>query len=416
MFEVIKNFLKNVILYPFLIFLVLFLVYAFYSFLTYGKIYTYGNERLATKISKEFGNEYIVNIKEEYISDKNRASQIIYGNDKDFKEVCVSIYEKIEDPKSLSKGPKIEIYDYYDLGPLNTIKDYINPYKRRFSFEPVVLNEKSNVFHHKKDSIWLYDVEIINMDDDEDKEIVVKWLEYLCGSGGKFYQLVFKFHNGEYKVLTSLPETLYSSGEEIAYLTTKTKIKNLNNERIYEINRATTDDYVKFYDLDDDGSFELILAQPQNVWLWCGAFVSKENIWSILNRDPYLGSECVAYEPTESQLDLFECHFCPHQWVIGVYKYENNNWIIDNNWNSGRLFITSEKIGLHAGHGWNEKGWNLLGFMGFYYIPEWNPFFHDKTYELLDLSPLDILERDAFHLTDWSKSEILTIVEENYER
>jgi len=406
----------------------IFIIVAFFSV---GKIINYKEERVDKLISENFINYYEVNIKKEYLVKNSKyITNIVYGNDKKYKEVCTNLYSASISDLYISNNPKIEIFDYLDLGPMNSLKDLFYPYKLRFSFEPSVFDKDINMFSWEKDNIWLYKLEIVDLDGDGVKEIITQWLDYLCGSGGNFYQIIFQFKDGKYEFANSFPEAIYYLNNKKSYLTEETKIKNIINGDIYDIFIATTDDYIDFKDLNNDGIPELIFAKP--ILNYNRQFIKKEIIRGILNKDENYLAYALGYQ-TDSfcnvvNQDEFECHFCPHEWLIGVYKYKDGKFIIDNNWNYGLLYETDKKIDIYDAHGWNSAGKNPFGFMGFYFIEEWNPFFYESYRSLLEqlnekedkLESEDslslCLSRDSFHLTDWAEGEILKIVKENYKK
>lgn len=97
-----------------------------------------------------------------------------------------------------------------------------------------------------------------------------------------------------------------------------------------------------------------------------------------------------------------ECHWREHTWIIGVFKYINGKYYVDNKWNGGiaPLYISSKKIDLCDAHGYVKIPGNIYGFISQYYLEGSD----DNSYNLYD--PVRVYTR--------RNSEIEKIVKELY--
>ena len=148
------------------------------------------------------------------------------------------------------------------------------------------------------------------MDDDQDDEIVVKYLGDVCGSGAELHQIVLD-SSAEFDIVPTvgLPSVSYLKKCQYKNCSNAVPLKqseiaklnlaemenfNLGESKIGNVSFpfTNTDHLVEFLDVDGDKKIELVFAHPE---------------W----RDG-------------------ECHSCPHYWTIGVYKYRNGKYFIDN--------------------------------------------------------------------------------------
>ena len=131
----------------------------------------------------------------------------------------------------------------------------------------------------------------------------------------------------------------------------KKEVINMSDNIKHTLNISDTDHYIEFVDLDKDDSYELIFAHPE---------------WRI-------SKACFGGGKRGKSIDC-ECHFCPHYWAIGVYKYIGGNFVIDNKWNDGLLYKTPSKISLTSALGYKELPNNITGVIGPYYLEKASPY------------------------------------------
>jgi len=344
----------------------------------------YDNIRIKDYISSKLSESYSVKIHELNLLSFGESSLLIIANDKYYQEQS-NIPDNPEKMENFTPPvPKESIIILYEktTNPLSRLNLFHIPYKKVFEFKPEVL---SNIDY--RDPLWIYDYKIIDLDNDGNKEIIIDLLSPIYGSGASRYFLVFGYKSsGEFDLLTSLPNVAFSpkciinklecadygypegsieiSDEEflqsVETFHTKTLMTNLFTKKDYIIYASHTDNFTDFLDIDKDGETELIIGH-----------------YSDTNIDY-----------------IKEFHWCPHTWLIGVYKFESGEFYIDNKWNYGRFFVTEEKISLAGALGLLETPENVTGLIQQYCLPE---SLH---------SPFYTLTR--------GKSELLSIVKAKY--
>jgi len=173
-----------------------------------------------------------------------------------------------------------------------------------------------------------------------------------CGDGSEIYPLLISNTQGRYGLEQSLPPVAYfkeagmsggkygnecaevvskatKNGWEPTSLFSEKDVLNLADNSTTTLLSATTDDFIDWRDLDKDGIPELVIA----VMKW----------------------------------DSTECHFCSHYWWVGVYKYQNGEFNVDNNFNSGLLLSTENKYDLYDIQGWIPIPNNIFGIVSGYF-------------------------------------------------
>lgn len=335
---------KKILIFSF----ILFLSGAFFYWKT-GKIPNFlTNSNISLQIKSEYEKQgYQVDLIEYKSTSFGEPSLIVLANDKLYEKQC-----SLEKNKNL-KSPVIAIYEHR-TNPFFKALFFINPYKKikEYDFSLKNIND-----------LWIYDKKKIDLDNDLDNEMIVKILSSICGSGAELYQLVFD-NMGEGIILSEgLPIVKYPKGcsQEVCNdakgVAEYMKKNNLNEKDLENFNvgnllienkdtySTNTDSFVEIYDIDNFDGPELIYAHLE---------------W-----------------------EEKECHFCPHYWVIGIYKYKNGKFIVDNKWNNGLLYKTKDKISLTDAHGYIEYPNNVFGFISQYYIfderfPSSNSFLERK--------------------------------------
>lgn len=384
--SILNNFFYNLFkkISPFLIIVIIsFLgyIYFFSSFPT-----TINNEKIFDKISINFGNGYEIRIIGGNISGFGNDSIVAFANDKEYKNQCKD--------NIVLKNPKFAIYDYSQ----NILSKYLFfdvPIKKIYDFE---FSLENNLFN---DSLWIYNIDLIDLDNNNKKEIVIKMLSSVCGSGAKVITLVLEYNNGRYELINSLPDIKYPLDCPLDVCNTKEGlikyfednklelesfvsddiIINVKNGNKHNIFSSDTDHYSEFIDIDNDGDYELIFAHPE---------------WKI-NRGCIWGDEAT-WDETIDNSNLCECHLCPHYWVVGVYNYKNGKYVINNKWNNSLLYKTENKINIYDALGYATIANNLFGMIAMHYIE----------------SPYgEYFEGGEFYTFSRRKSKILQIVEEN---
>lgn len=314
------------------------------------------NERTMEKIKGNFKGSYEVKIKEINLNSFGKNSLLVIANDRRYKEQCAMPFRDEEEMKNFNfpklNTPVIELWDAVD-NPLERLNIFNLPYNKAFSFS---VNPNSE--------LWVYKTTVIDLDNDDQKEVVVELIGSLCGSGSSDIYLVFGRKNGKFDLLESLPDVHYLSEyvenrnidiqkitENIKSdddynkiydgFTEKSKIRNNYTNLEYNIEQSHLDEYKKFTDIDGDGLYELIFAHP--------------HCWGIQSS-------------SESCKKERECHWCDHTWLVGVYKYINGKYYVDNKWNSGQgVYIIPKKIDLYDAHGYARIP-NIVGFVSQFYL------------------------------------------------
>ena len=299
---------------------------------------SYTNAEIKQFISSSFSDQYQIELVENKIRNFGEPAVIVFANDKRVKNYCSRF---INDGKEESLLPPIiKIFEkrsdlFFKIFP------YLPPYKSVFELKPEI-EKKQNTF------IWEKNIE--DLDGDGNKEIRIKIMTITCGSGADIFHFIIGLANSSYTILATLPDIAYFENQTPAFaneMSSEGEIFNeaknkgwepktlfeekviLNGDERIKIKSATTDDYIEFKDLDKDGISELIIAKL--IW--------KED----------------------------ECHWCPHNWIVGVYKYHERNFNIDNKFNSALLLVTKEKFNLSDIHGYKPLPNNLFGLIPQYY-------------------------------------------------
>lgn len=361
-------------------FLIIFTIsYVFYFLFTGSVPSQISNKKIYDKISNNFGEEYGVVITEESVSGYGENSIFAFANDSKYKDQCMS-FERLA-------SPRFAVYDYSQ----NIFAKYLffdTPIKKSYEFIFSIDEESDNY-------LWIYDYKFLDLDNNNRKELIIQMLSSVCGSGAQFFNLVFEYINGEYVLAESLPLISYikncdadicnsknatidfiSGAEKVEWeslMSTTTLINKVNNKS-YNINTSNTDNYIDFKDINNDNIYELVLGHP---------------IWRIKKSD---------FLTEEDYENNWECHWCPHEYYIGVYNYKNQKYIIDNNWNSGLLYQTIEKISPFDAQGLIPIENNFFGMIGSYYLE----------------APYEKQGDNGFYTLSRKKSEILSIVEKEY--
>ena len=316
----------------------------------------YANQNFVTKIRHDFENDgYQVEIYERKLRNYGNESLVIFAQDKNYKNQC-----KLDSNVKL-KPPILLVAEQYE----NPIKILFNS---KYLREKEVFFSKEN-----KEGFWFYEKKFLDLDDDQDDEIVVKYLGDVCGSGAELHQIVLD-SSAEFDIVPTvgLPSVSYLKKCQYKNCSNAVPLKqseiaklnlaemenfNLGESKIGNVSFpfTNTDHLVEFLDVDGDKKIELVFAHPE---------------W----RDG-------------------ECHSCPHYWTIGVYKYRNGKYFIDNKWNRGLLYRTKEKVSLNDGLGYIGYSGNSFGLISPYYLDDNSSGFY-------------LLERD--------KSKIIDLVERLY--
>jgi hypothetical protein len=304
------------------------------------------------------------------IKPENSPSIIIWGNDKNFNEYCYNQTDK--NSQNIKNKPIIKIFKKNDFSLLSLIPFFKQDYKlyTEFSFSLPKNNGLKKFSPEVNDDYWISDIKVDDLDGDGSDEIIVRAYSYICGSGGNLYVFILKDNGNGLTITPGIPEVSIFKNNE-AKESNKVTLSDItsiyvNSGKEEKLTYVGTDTYVGFKDLDGDGLKELVMG----FMTWPG----------FSSNDP-----------------RFECHLCPHTWYIGVYKYHSGDYIADNNWNHGLLYVTEDKISLGDAIGYpDDIVNNLFGLLGPYY------------YECADKIC------DPFHDLARKKSEILKITEEKY--
>lgn len=170
-----------------------------------------------------------------------------------------------------------------------------------------------------------------------------------CGSGSDNFNFIFTYKDGRYILSETLPEIGYFKQLDQAdpirfngaavfkkaleenwqptYLFDKKNIINSGN--ILEVSHTDLDTFIGYKDLDNDNRDEIITALP---------------IW-----------------------EDGECHWCKHKWMVSIYKYQNDTYNIDTNFNDSLILTTSKKYDLYEIFGYKIMPENYLGIVSHYY-------------------------------------------------
>ncbi|HYK08104.1 MAG TPA: hypothetical protein VEW42_01240 [Candidatus Eisenbacteria bacterium] len=320
--------------------------------------------RTLAAITKNLDREYKYKILTTPIKPENSQSIIVWGNDKKFNEYCYNISDK--NARKITNKPIIEVFKKNDFNLLSLIPFFKQDYKlySTFSFSLPKNIEFLNDGHDTTNNdYWISDIRVEDLDGDGSDEIIVRAYSYICEDWGNLYILILKDNGQGFSVESAIPEIAIFKNNEIdeknlINLTREVKIRtNIGEEK--KIVYTSTDNYIGFEDLDNDGSKELIMG-----------FLKIQDD---------------------------ECHLCGHNWYIGVYKYRDGKLLADNNWNHGNLYETTYKISLGDAIGYPDSVINnLFALLGVYYY---------QCNESIC---------DPFHYLSRKKSSILKLVEKKY--
>jgi hypothetical protein len=310
----------------------------------------YANQNFIGKIRHDFETDgYQVEIYERNLRNYGDPSLIVFAQDKNYKDQC-----------SLKKDIKLK-------SPILLVAEqYENPLKVLFNSK--YLREKEIVFSKlNQEGFWFYEKKFLDLDDDQDDEIVVKYLGNVCGSGTELHQIVLD-NSADFNIVPTvgLPNVSYlrkclhkdcnnivplSQSDVVKYNSSEVENFDVGEGRVGNISMpfTNTDHFVEFLDVDGDKKNELVFAHPE--------------------------------------LRNGECHLCPHYWIIGMYKYRNGKYYIDNKWNNGMLYRTREKISLNEGLGYIDYSGNVFGLISPYYLDS-----NSSSYYLLERDTSKIID------------------------
>lgn len=299
---------------------------------------SYTNTEIKQFISSSFSDQYQIELIENKIRNFGEPTIIVFANDKRVKNYCSRFINGGKEESLLP--PIVKIFEkrsdlFFKIFP------YLPPYKSVFELKPET-QERQNMF------IWENNIE--DLDSDGNNEITIKIMGVTCGSGADIFNFIIGPTGNNYSILATLPDILHFDTQEPMPANKMPSESEIFKEAIKKgwkamplfeekvilsggekinIRSATTDDYIEFKDLDNDGLSELIIAKM---------------IW----KDD-------------------ECHWCPHNWIVGVYKYRDRDFNIDNKFNSALLLVTKEKFNLSDIHGYKPMPNNLFGLIPQYY-------------------------------------------------
>jgi hypothetical protein len=322
---------------------------------------SYFNWEVYQYIKSDFSAQYDIQITEEKIRSFGEPTIIVFANDKNVKNFCSKL---VKNENLNLKPPIIKVYEkrsdlFFKIFP------FFPPYKLVFEFSPELIGKE----HLGGNDLFMSKNEILDLDNDGIKEIIVRMMTATCGSGAEVFNFIFTPYKNTYKLTATFPPAAYfkefenisSSEIDKAFIKSIQKFAEdnekpetlfpdqeilVNKKEKIEVNYTDSDVFFEFKDINNDKEFELVVAIP---------------IWNI-------SEQCFK---NSNQFDLnpeqCECHWCPHRWKIGVYKYRNGDYNIDNNFNSGLLFTTSEKYTLYDIHGYKPLPNNFFGIISPYY-------------------------------------------------
>lgn len=315
----------------------------------------FSNKNFAENITHDLESDgYEVELFEVELRNYGEQSLVVFAQDNQYKKQC-DLDKKIE-----LKPPMMLVYEQYE-----------NPLKILFNSK--YLLERKFIFSQSEGGFWLYEKKFFDLDNDHDEEIIVKLLGSVCGSGTELQQIVFDNSSGYIVPMESVPIISYikdqlfrKNNDYIESVTENEKYRELEGFNTGQIqmngkilNSTNTDHLVEFLDIDRENGVELIFAHPE-----------------LVNG---------------------ECHLCPHYWTIGVYKYREGKYYIDNKWNRGLLYKTKQKISLNEALGYAPYSGNAFGLIFPYYIDN------------------DLL-KSGYYLLERDTSKIIDIVKKNYNK
>jgi len=324
---------------------------------------------MLNSIQDKLRGEYKLNIKSQQIGPDINQSVLAWGNDINFNNYCYPDYRGV----TLNHLPIVRVYKKNDFSLLSLIPFFSQSYMKYSEFQFNIVKDVYNKQADPNDDYWIQNLSVEDLDGDGADEIIVNAMSYLCASGGERYLFVLNNEEKNLHITSTLPSVGFIKGADrkVIELTDETNIK-YNNEQA-QITSAFSDTYIKFKDLDDDEKKELILGFP----------ITGDELKGIDELKNVVGDISS------------ECHLCGHTWLIGVYRFNGKEFLIDNSWNNGLLYITKNKINLG----------DALGY----------PYIEDNTFALLGKYYFDCGDFcDQFHNAGNKKSVILNIVEENY--
>lgn len=292
-------------------------------------------------VSGMFDKTYEVQTLEEKLKPYDNPSIVLFANDKRYKDFCPNYSKDLKDP--LLYSPEIRILEERTSLLLRVIT--FSMFKTVFVFKPELIKNKE---HSGGDSLFIYKKEVVDLDGDGIKEIIVQLMSTTCGSSSDVFNLIFSYKNGTYQLTSTLPDIGYFKEQDPSNenrfntyeLRNEAKQNNWKLERLFKekeildngkkisIEYADSDTFIDYRDLDGDGKKELITAVP---------------IW-----------------------EQSECHWCKHQWRIGVYKYKDGVFNVDPNFNDTLMLITKQKYNFNEMLGYKSFP-NLLGIISQYY-------------------------------------------------
>lgn len=308
------------------------------------------DNRTISAVTGNLNNDYQYKVITKALKPEINPSILVWANDKDLGNFC---YDK----GKIDKKPIIRVYKKSDFSILSLIPYFKQEYTLNSSLEISVPKNNDTKEADLITDFWISNVYIEDLNGDGSDEIVVKGYSFICGSGGSSYLLVLKDNGSSLDLIATLPAVGYQASDQVKQITEKSNI-TLNKGVDREILILSSDSFLEFQDLDNDGIKELVLGYPE---------------WDIEN----------------------ECHLCAHTWLIGVYKFSGKEFVIDNKWNNGLLYVTPEKITLADGLGYPNIERNIP-------FPLFGMYYFDCSY------------CDPFHNSTRKKSTILKIVEEKY--
>ncbi len=320
---------------------------------------TFIDSRTLNLLTKQFEKNYDFHIITLPLKPEINPSIIIWGNDKHISESCDDF--KLNET---SKKPFLKIYKKNDFSILSFLPFFKLDYKLYSQLE---FDFNTHNKPPMRGPSWISEIKTDDLNGDGKDEIIVKAFTTSCASRGNQFNIVLNEDGRNLKLTESLPFIVYNKTQLTN--TSISQIEKLFNEsqillsqKKQKVFYTSIDSYIHYEDLDNDNLKEMIIGYP---------ILEIEN-WGKENN----------------------CHSCPHTWLIGVYKFNGKQFIIDNNWSYGNLYVTPKKIGLYDALGYPARNNNIFNLFYLYYF--------------------DCKNCDAFYNSSRRKSELLKIVETNY--
>jgi hypothetical protein len=385
-----------------LLFLLVILSFIFYYISTGTTPSSINNKKIYKIIKTDFKDAYVLDIVEKNISGYGENSIIVFANDKNYQNQCA-----IDELKPF----QIAVYEYNN-SIFSRFSLFVSPVKKVYSFSysdgDIYSNSEGKRYNN---NFWIQKHEIVDLDGDGKNEIVVNILSSVCGSVAQKHILIFRQVGNEIELANSLPPISYprdcpldicntqegatkfisENTITMEYFSTSSVITNRFDGKKQEIFYASSDDYTDFTDLNSDGAYELVYAHPEVVY--------KKECFEVMDKCDGAEDYINCIQKNDPGQDVCECHWCPHYYVIGVYKMVNGDYAIDNNWNSGLLYKTEKKLDPLDVLGFKEVSGNIFGFIRQYYISDSLNIENDN---------------NNFYLISGKKSVIKEIIEKNY--